>query len=730
MNAATEDLVATRFAAKQAATVDPVLECLQIVTELHHAPHTLDALRAGLPTSHEPPTPVSLVVRAAQRAGFSARVVRIQLTELTDPLLPAIVLLKGKKACVVVGVDKTANALRVIYPEAGRGETRIELLALDNDYVGACLFAQPQHKFDARTPALPGSTGPHWFGRLLAKSTSIYRDVLAASFLLNLFALATPFFIMNVYDRVIPNRATETLWVLAIGVAVIYVFDLLVRTLRSYLIDFAGKKTDVLASVSIFERVMSLSMADRPASVGGFANNLNAFESVRSFITSTTLTTLIDLPFVLVFLCAIGYLAGPVVLVPLTVIALALVYCLVIQGPMHRAVENTHRSAAQKHATLIESLHTAEAIKTLNAEGAQQRKWEEAVSHAARWGNHLRFMAASVVNVTHFLAQVSVVGVVLAGAYAIDAGTMSLGALIATVILTGRALAPMSQVASIASSYQQSRAALTTIDALMAKPSERDEKKEYLQRERLSGAIEFRDVSFQYPEHEGQVLDGISFTLRAGERVGIIGKTGAGKTSISRLLLGLYQPSRGAIYFDGVDQRQLDPANLRRNIGYVPQQITMFYGSLKDNITMGSATLDPERVLRAANTAGVSEFAHSHPNGLDLAVSENGANLSGGQRQSVAIARALLDEPPIFVLDEPSSALDSSAEAQLLAKLSAATNNRTLIVITHRASLLSLVDRLIVLDKGTIYADGAVADVLEQLNQRPPPGDSSSLTDV
>ncbi|MEO7558410.1 MAG: type I secretion system permease/ATPase [Gammaproteobacteria bacterium] len=695
---------------------DPLLTCLVLLTKLQHRPVSAEALRAGLPLVNNRMTP-ELFVRAAARAGLSARIVKRSLTKISNLVLPAVLLLNDEHACVALSIDTQQGTVRILQPEAGEGEQILKLEDLERHYTDYVIFVWPEHRFDERTPEVLHLPTRHWFWGTLAQSWRIYRDVLVASFLTSLFALAVPLFVMNVYDRVVPNGAIETLWVLALGVSIVFVFDAVMRALRGYFIDVAGKRADVLLSAMIFEKVLGFKMEVRPPSVGAFASNLREFESIRDFITSATVTTLIDLPFVLLFLLVIAFIGGPLAVITAVGILLIAIYGILILAPLRRAIENTYRASAQKNATLIESLMGVETIKTLGAEGPVQRKWEQAVGYIAHWGMRSRLLSTSAINAAVFLQQLTSVAVVIAGVYLIVDNKLTMGGLIACVLLSGRAMSPMSQVASLATRYHQTQAALKGLNDIMALPVERGADKSFVHRPRLDGRIEFHDVSFAYPKQSTDVLSNVSFQIERGEHVAIIGRIGSGKTTIERLIMGLYEPGKGAIRIDGIDVRQIDPADLRRNIGYVSQDIMLFFGTVRKNITLGAPYADDRALLRAAEIAGVTEFVNRHPLGFDMPVGERGESLSGGQRQAISIARSLLMNPPIVVMDEPSNSMDNTSEERFKTRLAEFIENKTLVLVTHRASMLDLVNRLIVMDNGKIVADGPKERVLEVLKQ-------------
>ena len=698
----------------EGSSYDPLLSALVLLTRMQNKPFSAEALRAGLPLVDNRLTP-DLFVRAAARAGLSAQIVKRPLTKITKLVLPAVLLLDNEQVCILLEINVAKNKAKIIEPETGKGKKELGLDELGRHYLGYAIFIRPEYHFDEQANEVVYDHSQHWFWGTLSRSWRIYRDVLVASFLVNMFALASPLFIMNVYDRVVPNNAFETLWVLAIGVMVVYSFDLLMRGLRGYFIDVAGKKADVTLSAMIFEKVMGLRMADRPPSVGAFANHLGEFESVRNFITSATVLTFVDLPFAILFLLVIWYIGGVVVLVPLAGIPVVMLYALLIQPSLRKSIEKTVRASAQKNATLIESLISVETVKTLGAEGPLQRKWEQVSGYIAKWGMRSRLLSSSAVNLAVFIQQFAMAGVIVAGVYQIADGNMSMGGLIACVILTGRTMAPMAMVVNLATHFNQALTGLKNLDRIMSMPVEREEQSSFVHRPRLGGDIEFDNVTFSYPHQKTVALNKVSFRIKQGERVAIIGSTGSGKTTIEKLILGLYQPASGAVSIDGIDVRQIDPAELRHNIGYVPQDITLFSGSVRDNIVFGAPYVDDSAVLRAAVLSGVNEFVDHHPSGFNLPVGERGNELSGGQRQGVVIARSLLLDPPIMLMDEPTNSMDNGTEERLKSKMGSILEGKTLLLVTHRASLLDLVDRIILIDNGAVVADGPKDKVREAL---------------
>lgn len=694
---------------------DPLLDALVIMTQLHGTPFTAAALSAGLPLVDNRLTP-SLLPRAATRAGLTARIVRKPAADIAPGLLPAILLLHDRRACIMLERLPDGGA-RVRFPEAGESADDLSADELAAIYTGLICFVRPRFRFEARAPQVKALKASHWFWGTVFENWRLYRDTLLAALVVNLFALAIPMFSMTVYDRVVPNHAVETLWVLAIGAILVLGFDFMLRTLRAYIVDTAGKRIDVQLSARIMERVLGLRMDARPASVGSFAANLRAFEGVRDFIASATVTTLIDLPFVLLFLVVMVWISPWLLLPPLVGMLAVLFVTLVSQDKMHELTETTYRASAQRNATLVESLVGLETLKTLSAESLVQRQWERATLFIAQVSGRLKLLSAGTVNFAQLMQQLVNIAVIIVGVYELSEGHMSMGGIIAASMLSGRAMAPLGQVAGLMMQYQSARTSLASVNTHMELPVERPEGASFVHRPTFSGEIEFKDVSFCYPGRDEAVLKKVSFKLKAGEKVGIIGRIGSGKTTIEKLVLGLYQPTEGAVFIDGIDARQIDPAELRRAIGFVPQDVTLFYGTLKHNIAMGAPFADDSAILAAAELAGVKEFADTHPQGFEMPIGERGESLSGGQRQAVAIARAMLNDPPMLLLDEPSSSMDHQSEEGLKQRLRRFAATKTIILVTHRTSLLDLVDRLIVLDQGRIVADGPKAQVVEALQQ-------------
>ena len=693
---------------------DPLLDCLVELTRIHGRPSTRAALSAGLPLSKQGLTP-ALFARAASHAGFSAKVVRRPLHKIDPALLPAILLLANDEACILLGWDDSGERAELLFPDSGQGAVSLSRSDLLARYAGIVLFARPRFRFDDRTPPLANVAERHWFWGAILDQASIFKDILAAALLINLFGIAMPLFSMNVYDRVVPNFAVETLWVFAGGMTLVLIFDYIIRLLRGHFVDLASARVDIKLSALIMERVLGMRLSQRPHSVGAFASNLRSFEVVRDFIASATVTAVIDLPFACLFLIVIAWISWPLVFLPMIGIVAVLIYSYIAQHRMRGLTETTFRAAAQRNATLVESLTALETIKSHGAESQMQARWEKTTAFLARVSGELRLLSASTMNGASSIQQFTNVCIVVAGVYLIHERMLTMGGLIASTMLAGRAMAPLAQVVGLLLQFENAKNSMKALEGIMSTPNERSDASSFVHRPELRGDIEFRDVHFSYPGREERALRGVSFRIKQGEHVVVLGRVGSGKSTLQKLILGLYAPTAGAVLLDGVDLRQLDPADLRRNIGYVAQDSMLFFGSLRDNIAIRAPYADDRALVAAAELAGLTEFVNRHPEGFEMEVSERGESLSGGQRQSIAVARAVLLDPPVLLLDEPTSSMDFATEAQLKERMRQFGEHKTMIIVTHRTSLMDLADRIIVLDDGVVVADGPKDKVVAAL---------------
>ncbi|MFK7839293.1 MAG: type I secretion system permease/ATPase [Bdellovibrionales bacterium] len=691
---------------------DPLLQALVFLTAHFGRAKSSQALTAGLAYDENNMGP-HLFCEAAERLGLKTQIVKKpKLRTIPNAVLPAVVVLKDEQACVLLSVK--GKKAKIYLPET-KSEKMVELDALQKDYAGFAIYIHPKSEFTNPESVSIQDTENHWFWGIVKQNRKIYGLVMIGAVFINLFGLTSPLFIMNVYDRVIPNNAIETGWALGIGALAIFVFDFIMRTLRGYLIDFSGRKLDVIAARRIYDQVLNMRISERPKSSGSFANMLHDFNAVREFFTSATITGLVDLPFTIFFLFIIYQLGGSIAFILLGLIAIVLLAGVILQFPLKSLVRKATQSAEAKHGLLVETIHGLETVKAIGADGRFRSRYGAYVGESAALGQGSRFVSSLGVNIASFIQQIASIVIVLAGMYLVQSGDLSVGGLIACVILSGRAISPIGQVASLMTKYHQANGALKTLDNIMSKEVERPAHQQFLNRPELDGKIKFEKIGFSYPNVQREVLSDISFTINPGERVGIIGRIGSGKSTIARLMLGLYQPQSGTIFADDTDYRQIDPADLRRNIAYIAQDVILFTGSIRDNIAASVPHATEESILKAAKLAGVHDFVSKHPMGYDAPVGEHGSNLSGGQRQAVALARAMLTNPKVIVCDEPTNAMDLQAEASFKNYVNEEIQDKTLILITHKNTMLDMVDRLILMDNGQLILDGPVDKVIEAL---------------
>ncbi len=688
--------------------IDSLLECLVFLTAHYGRAKSARALTSGLAYDGQHMRP-QLFTEAAQRLGLKAQTVKkSKIKDIPVAVLPAVLVLEGEKACVLL------SAGEIYDPEKGE-KTKIKPAELQKDFTGYVILTQPKPEFTNPDAADPEDVKSSWFWSLVEQNRGIFGMVLLGAVFINLFGLASPLFIMNVYDRVIPNNAIETGWALGIGALVVFVFDFIMRSLRAYLLDLAGRRIDVIATRRIYDQVLNMRLSERPKSSGAFANMLRDFDSVRDFFTSATITALVDLPFTLFFLFIIYKLGGVVAFILLGLLALVVVVGLILQVPLKALVRKATRSSEAKHGMLVETIHGLETIKAIGADGAFRARYGALVGESAAYGQSSRMVSGIGVNAATFIQQIASVVIVLAGMYLVADGELTVGGLIACVILSGRALTPIGQIANLLTRYHQATGALKTLDGIMAKPVERPPERNFLHRPDIGGKITFDQVSFEYPGVKRDVLDKISFTINPGEKVAIIGRIGSGKSTSARLMMGLYEPSAGTILADDTDYRQIDPADLRRSFAYIAQDVVLFAGSVRDNIAASMPQASEEDILAASKAAGVHDFVSRHPMGYDAPVGEHGEGLSGGQRQAIALARAMLIQPKVLICDEPTNAMDVQAEAAFKTYVEKEIKGKTFILITHKHAMLDMVDRLILLDQGRLVMDGPRDEVVTAL---------------
>lgn len=692
---------------------DPMLDALILLTKYYGKPYTKEALSAGLPVEDGKLDAKTFPV-AAERAGLSVRLFKRSIASISDMTLPVLLLLKNKRVAILLTIDQsTATIMR---PEYGDSEEKISLDELVEEFSGYLYLIKKRYHYEGRQEKTLDIKTDHWFWGAMAQSWKIYRDVFIASIVINLIMLAAPLYTRNVYDRVIPNGAFDTLWTFTIGVLIAYTFDLILRMVRAYFLDTAAKKTDILLSAKIFQQVQASEMSSRPKSVGTFSKQLGDFESIRDLITSGSMALIIDIPFTLLFVAVIYIIGGPIVMIPILAMVLILGFALYAHTSMKKTIEQTYRASAEKSGMLIEVLNAPESVRAYNMQSMNQKKWEDTTAEIAQWSNQTKLMGTSVGAFSNYVQQVATVASVVYGVYLINDAHLSMGGLIAISMLLGRTISPAAQIASLITRIHSASASFISLDKIMKAPVEFDKEKSYVQKNTLTGKFEFDKVSFAYPEGRILSLNEASFVIQPGQKLAILGRIGSGKSTIAKLIMRFYLPSEGSIYVDGVDINQISPYELRHHIGYVPQQVSLFFGTVKENIMLGASYVDDARIEAVARLAGVSDFTDHHPLGLDMPVGEMGNNLSGGQKQLVALARALLLFPKVLILDEPSSGMDQTSEKSLQERLKTILADRTVIIITHKASMLDLVDSVMIVEAGQMVAYGSKESVMQQLS--------------
>jgi ATP-binding cassette subfamily C protein LapB len=718
LNAALESAVgaAVDAAAAQPAKSDPLLSALQYLARRWGRPVSRDVLVAGLPLKGGLLT-MPLLTRALERIGLVHQAKRLALRDLAEFDMPALII--GRKGEIFVIIGRTGrHALAVFDPVRGE-ETELHTNTPDWRFRHQVLVIKPSSTREGETweGADNGAIKQkHWLRTAMAGHwKSLWVVLLAASFI-NVFAVAMPLFSMNVYDRVLPNKAISTLWVLAIGLLTVFVFDFILKIARGAIIDYASRQIDFRLSSVLFDKVMNTSVAARPASTGAFVNRISQYEVLRDFFTSHTVVMFIDVLFMGIFVWVIAMLIGWVVIFPVIAAVIAIIGAIIIGSRSGAVVKAALAESSMRNAILIESLSATQTVKAARAEGQFQNKWEATILASSDTQSKIKWLQSLAGQLTSVVSQVASIGIMIGATYEFSEGHISMGAIIASMMLSSRVIAPIAQISAALLRTSSAVEAYQALDSIMKLPDERTVRKSFVTRAIAAGNIEFKKVRFAYPGTDHYVLDQVSFSIKAGEKVGVIGRIGSGKTTLGRLLVNFYDAQEGEILIDGVSIRQYHPAELRRQVGLVLQDPELFNGTVKDNIILSDPEATDDQLIDVARRAGVEDFVSRHPLGYDMPVGERGFLLSGGQRQAVALARTMLINPKILFLDEPSSSMDLATERQLIGHLSKSlAPEHTVLIATHRFSLLNLVTRIIVVDNGRIAADGPRDAVLAQL---------------
>jgi ATP-binding cassette, subfamily C, bacterial LapB len=700
------------------------------LTRHHGRERTPESLLAGLPI--EGRLGPDQAVRALREAGFSAGLVQRRIEELHHLLLPAVLLLKEGDACIVVARDATdPRRYNIVMPGRDHHACQASEDELAAEYTGMALVATPQTQVNAppQDAKLLLDPSRHWLWGTMRRFVPYYRSALLAALLSNVLMLVTGLVTSVIYDKVIPHQAYVTLWALAGGAGVALLFDLIARQLRAYLIDMAGRKADLIVGSILFRQTLGIRMEQRPDSSGAYAHHLGQIEQVREFFASATLSAISDLPFIFVFVAMCFVVGGPLGWVLVIAIPLLLLMSALIQNSLRRATMANMQQTADLHGVLVEAVDGIEDLKAAGAQGRFLRHYEDATAAYATSMLQARKITAWTMNISAIAQQLVTLVMLVWGVYLIEDKVVSAGALIGAVMFATRALAPLSSVVQLATRYQGARAAMHALDRVMEQPTEREPGKVYVPRKEISGRLGLVDAGFAYPvpvtggastEAGPKVLKGVTLRFQPGERVAMLGRIGSGKSTVLRLLAGLYLPTEGHVEVDGIDLRQIDPADYRARVGFVAQDPRLFSGTLRDNVLLDRPSADPGRLGEVARLTGLDRLVSAHPKGWELPVGESGSLLSGGQRQLVALARCLVTRPRILLMDEPTSSMDAQSEVSFLRQLKEACGDCTLIMVTHRPAVLELVNRVVVVDNGRVVMDGPKAQVLAALSGAKP----------
>ncbi|RXJ85260.1 type I secretion system permease/ATPase [Arcobacter sp. CECT 8985] len=701
---------------KDRRQVDDLLECLVFLSKYHKRETSHQSLTFGLPI-HKSSMNTDMFLQAANRIGLTTKVVKRAIPNITKLALPSVLILGKGRACILLDYDIEAKSVEVIIPGLSSGVTNLTLEKLESEYTGELIIVKPEFNFNNRVENEVLVEQPkEWFWGTLRRNKGIYKQVVIVSLFVNMLILATPLFTMNVYDRVLPNNAMETLWALFFGISLAMIFDFILKLLRSYFLGLASKRADTLISNNIFNQLLNIKIDAKPSSTGQFVSRLQSFESVREFFTSASIAAAVDFPFIIIFITVIFYIGGPLGYITILTVLLSVGISWYIQRPLKEIIENSVKEEQIKHTTLIETVTGLEIIKSIRAQNRMRTHWDQAVNKTTHYSDKGQFLSQTITFLTAFISQFSNILIVASGVYLAGKGEMTMGAIIASMMLNGRVIAPVSQLVGMIIKYDKTMLSLNNLDEVMNMPVEK-ENKSYISRPNLAGTIEFKDVQFSYKNQNHQTLKDINLTIKQGERVAILGKIGSGKSTLLKLLLNLYEPTKGSVLVDGVDIRQIDPVDLRQSIGSVPQEPFLFMGTIKDNITIGEQYVSDEELLRASKVAGLDDFLGKHEAGYDLVVGERGEGLSGGERQSVTLARALISNPNILMLDEPTNSMDRQTEKMFIDRVEKIVEDKTLIVVTHKTSLLRLVNRVIIVENGQIILDGPKEEVFNKMSK-------------
>ncbi|MBI3874314.1 MAG: type I secretion system permease/ATPase [Arcobacter sp.] len=698
---------------KEKRSIDPYLESLEFIAQYYEKTVSRDSLVSGTLT-HGNFMNLESFIKASSKIGLISKIVTRKLENISKLALPSLLTLKNNRACVLLDIDLEDSKVKVMLPGLS-GETVMSIEKLKSEFTNQVVLIKNDYQFKNRLHKDIIIENPrHWFTGAMNRNKEIYIKVAIAAVILNLFVIITPLYTMNVYDRVLPNNAIDTLWVFSTGVFIVMIFDFVLKLIRSHYLGLANKKADIIMSNKIFEQLLNIRLDQKPASTGMFLSRLQSFESVRDFFSTATIAAVVDLPFIFFFVGIIFYIGGETGWVSVATIFIAFAFSWYMQKPIKAIIEKSAKEDQIKLTALNETVAGLEIIKAVRGQNRMKAQFENSLNQTAYYSEKSQHLSQTVNYFTAFLSQLSNIVIVIIGVYLASKGEMTMGAIIATTMLNGRVVAPISQIVSMIIRYDRTMLSFKNIDELMKMQVERDDKV-YLSRPNLSGDIIFKNVTFSYKNQNFEALKNLNLHIKQGEKVAIIGKIGSGKSTLSKLIMNLYTPTSGSIMYDGTDVRLIDPVDLRRSIGYVPQEPFLFLGTIKDNITIGENFASDEDLIEASKIAGLNTFLGKHEAGFDLLVGERGDGLSGGERQSITLARALISKPNLIMLDEPTNSMDSQTEQAFITNMQKVIKDKTVLIMTHKMSILQLVDRVIVLHDGQIIADGPKMEVLNSL---------------
>lgn len=658
--------------------------------------------------------PYQYIARVSQKLNFESKIITSNDIELEKEFLPVIAKAKNNRYFVIL--DYTHDTIIVKSNAVENSTERLSKAEFLKNYDHEIILIKPSFNFNKSINRFKSLNPKSWFIDSLKFNKNLYFQLVATTIFINILVLALPMFTLNVYDRVIPNNAIETLWVLAFAVIVALVIDFILKMLRTYFLSDIGKKTDVLVSINIFEHLMNLKLEKKPVSTGIFANTLSSFEKVREFLTSATMVTIIDMPFALLFVVIIFMVGGALGYIPLITAIIIIFIALVSQQRLKPIIEESFEQSKIKHGNLVESVYGLESIKAIGATNRMYSRWERSIKDTTYSNHKIHIESKFASTLISTVVQVSSIVLVAVGSYlAIVDKSITMGVIIAAMILNSRAMSPIAQFVAILSQFNITISSYRALDHFMQLDDERYKQSSFVHIEQDHGEMILDAVSFRYPNSQFDILKDVNLTIKAGEKIAILGKVGSGKSTLIKLLANLYEPTSGSVLLNGVDIRKINPHDVRSIVSLIPQDVMLFLGNMRDNIALGYNAISDQEILKILDIVGISSLVKRHKKGLDMEIGERGDGLSGGEKKSVTIARALASDAPILLADEPTDSIDTQTERHIIDHIQKSIKDKTFVVVTHKPSILKLVDRVLVVDNGKIVMDGPKNEVLAKI---------------